>query len=273
MSRDLTPKELYLFEQYNVQHGGGSLWDMMKNTTVTYNGQTGPMHSEESLAARAQYPLLGRLFNRFDSLHSFLSQVENGLEILSRHEKDLDTYIRTGQGDKDSSLIRWFEGTLDEGFHYSDRNDALFMASVQDEIGQLYRFDPKQENCFWFPLNEDKCISVWYAPDKYDGDQLLMHLEERAEDGSMGPHCEILSDESYATANLSQRAIRRTLREIYDDADLEDIAKSASQELSEKVMSVFGLKKMDLENQIASAASRSAESHGTSNVKVPEQER
>lgn len=261
MSRDLTPRELYSLERTNIQNGNGSLWDFMENISFSYEGKTTPLYSSESIASRKKYPLLGRLYNDFDQIYYYLSQIENGLKLLDRYEKELNAYITTGAGNRNSFLIQWFEGKLDPDFYYSAHNDDLFFASVQDELGKLYSFDPKQENCCWFSLSEDKCISVWAYPDGKHPDQLLMKLEQRGEDGSMGPHCEVLIDESYATGSLSQKDIRRCLREVYKDAGLGAIAQSASLELSNKVLSVFRLNKRSLSEQIQSAAVRQPDSH------------
>ena len=255
MSRDLTPRELYAFEQQNIKIHSYSLWDYMRNTVMHINGETFPMYSEEDISNREQYPSLGRLYNDFDNLYAFLSNIEGGLDLLQDYDNSLKKYIETGIGDKESALIKWFEGTLDKNFYYSTHNDNLFLASVKEDIFKIYRSDPTKEKCFWFPLTDDKCISVWYAPDKYDGDQLQMKLELRGEDGSMGSHCEILIDESYATADLSYDAIFTTVKEIYADVDLVDIPNHVCHKLTDNVMSVFELKKHSLDNQIKSAAS------------------
>ena len=257
MSRDWTPRELYEVEQWNIQHDRGSLWDFMENTTITINGKTTPLHSKEAIARRREFPFLGRLMmDRFDGLYAFLSKVDGGLSLLARHEDALRTYIETGKGDKESPLIRWFEGKLDSRFYYREHNDELLIASIKDEVGKLYRFDPAQGNCFWFALNDEKCISVWYAPDAYDGDQLQMKLEQRAEDGSMGPFCEVLIDESYGTADLSYSAVCSTLQEIYEDAGIGVHSEASLHELTDKVMFVFGLRKKDLESQIQDAVAK-----------------
>lgn len=253
MSRDWTPEESYLIEQMNIKNGLGSWFDQMENTTFHYNGVSRPLHSQEDIARRKEYPLLGRLFQPYDKLYSFLSKIDGGLSLLEKHEKELDIYIQTGHGDPNSTVIKWFKGELDESFYYNEINNEKLMASIQDEVGALLRFDPKQENCFWFALNEDKCISAWYYPDSVYGDQLLMKLEQRAEDGSMGPHCEIIYDESYGTGKLTQKAICRCIEEIYEDAGLREIAKAGSQEVTEQVMSLFGLKKKSLEDKIRNA--------------------
>lgn len=255
MSRDWTPKESYFVEQMNIKNGMGTWFDWMENTTFSLNGVTRPLHSKEDIARRKECPLLGRFFDPYDKLYSFLSKVDGGLELLQRQEKELDTYIQTGEGNPESTVIQWFEGKLDSNFYYQETNNEMLFSFFQEEVLKAHRFDPKQENCFWFALSEDKCISVWYFPDSDYGDQLLMKLEQRAEDGSMGPQCELIYDESYATGKLTQKAICRCLEEIYEDADLSDIAKAGSKELTEHVMAVFGLKKKSLEDQIRNAES------------------
>lgn len=270
MSRDWTPKEMYLIEQMNIKKGMGSWFDWMENTTFSYKGVTKPLHSSEDIAKRKEFPLLGRLYDPFDKLYYFLSNVPTGLDLLGRMENELKNYIETGAGDKESALIRWFEGSLDEGFYYNTENNRLFFESVRDEVGRLYRNHPGLlQNCRWFPLTEDKCFSVWYAPDKYDGDQLQMKLEKRAEDGSMGAFCELIYDESYGTADLSYKAIAETLEEIYWDAGIHDVDANIIHNLTESVMDSFNLKKQSLSDKIQSAQFRtSVKSHHPDNSKT-----
>lgn len=273
MSRDFTPEEMYLVEQNNIQKGLGSLCDFMANTTVAINGVTTPMCPPEAIFRRQQYPLLGRLYNRYDQLYAFLSQIKDGMNILDRHEKELDAYIKTGKGNTKSPVIAWFKGELDPVFHYSTRNDMAFYAIVQDEVGKLLRFDPSQETCFWFALSDDKCISVWLYPDDREGDQLLMKLEQRAEDGSMGPHCEVLIDESYGTGDLSRAGICECLQDIHWDAGLGEMPEEKVNVLSEQVMAVFGLCKRSLDSQIESAGVQSldhGQRHSTGRANTPE---
>lgn len=114
--------------------------------------------------------------------------------------------------------------------------DAITERVIDDRIGeetgdQIYYAAEKcikshiaeiENKVKWFRLSDNKCISVWYAPDKYDGDQFQMHLEEIGEDGKMGAGCEILSDESYATNDISFEALCETLNEILEDAEIFD---------------------------------------------------
>lgn len=276
MSRDLTPHQFYELEKYNIQQGHGSIMDMMEHMTITYNGETSPAYSPNSLEHRKQYPLLGRLYNRFDELYSALSQLNGGLEVLANHERELEAYIQTGAGDRNSALIRWFEGELDQSFYYSEHNDELFLSSVRDEIRDAHRIDPTQGNVLWFPLNEDMCISVWYSPDEEYGDELRMKLERRAEDGSMGAHCELLCDESFYTGKLTRDAIIETLEDVRDTADhilnLESEAEQNDsgdnapaildetiQSVTDQIMSAFGLKQPALDDKLLDARQRAGE--------------
>lgn len=272
MGRDLTPKEMYLMEQQIIDAGLGSLWDFMANLTVTHDGVTSRLYTPDDLAKRKQNPFLGRLFEPYDELYSFLSRAPGGLALLSRYEKELNDYIKTGHGNLDSPLIKWYEGKLDPHFHYRETNNKLFFAAVQDEMNLLRQFDPKSGCCFWFPLDEEKCISVWFSPDSMFGDHLSMKLEARGEDGSMGPHCEVLIDERYDSDSLSREDICRCLQEVYADADLGSIAQHASHELTNKIMSVFGLNKCSLEEQISNASEKtnSVSSSHNYNFKAPE---
>lgn len=97
----------------------------------------------------------------------------------------------------------------------------------------------------WFEISEDKCISVWYAPDKYDGDQFQMHLEEKCPDGSMNANCEVLSDESYATNDISFKSLCDTLEEVFDDAGVydEDLLtdKKRIEAVAKNIMVSFGM--------------------------------
>ena len=136
-----------------------------------------------------------------------------------------------------------------------------------------------REGCMWFALDDDLCISVWYAPDRYDGDQLQMKLEKREEDGNMGPFCEILCCESFATDDLSYDAILNTLLEVRDCAiHLEHISELPASpnrvlredcpQLAEKIMTSFGLKRQSLDQVISSAEQKisSPSSHNKNTI-------
>lgn len=135
--------------------------------------------------------------------------------------------------------------------------------------------DP-QEKCYWFALSEGKCISVWYTPDEYDGDHFSMKLEERGEDGYMGPACELISDESYWTANTSYLSLCETLHEVCDDAELNGTANNAAfiSALSKQILHAYGFDaqhlpvftKTPFDQKLRDACSR-AESLACTNIK------
>ena len=127
MSRDLTPYELHLLEQYTMQHGGTSLWDFTEKLVFHYEGKDVPYYSEADIHIRKQYPQLGKLLNNFEKVYDTLSKLDNGLDVLARCDQELDTYIKSQTGDALSPVIRWFKGELDSAFYYSETNDVLFL--------------------------------------------------------------------------------------------------------------------------------------------------
>ena len=93
--------------------------------------------------------------------------------------------------------------------------------SVLDQCIQIHdrkkAFGILPEDIYWFPLDSKHCISIWYSS-YYK--EFHMKLEERAPDGSMGPHCKLVSDESYGTGNISFQSLCHTLGEICNDANV-----------------------------------------------------
>lgn len=138
MGRDLTPRELYATEQWNVQNGRHDLWGLMKSTVITYNGVSQKLHSDEEIALRKGFPFLGKLLNKFADLYTKLSEIEGGVDLLHRKDEELRVYIETGKGDENSALLKWFNGELDPNFHYSDYNETLLLTYLLVEA-QLLR--------------------------------------------------------------------------------------------------------------------------------------
>ncbi|MBQ8248102.1 MAG: hypothetical protein IJZ42_13320 [Lachnospiraceae bacterium] len=154
-------------------------------------------------------------------------------------------------GGHDLDRIRAFPALVDA------ITDQVIDDRIGDEYGdQIYNAAAKCINAHiaeleskvkWFALSEDKCISVWYAPDEHDGDQFQMHLEEKGEDGYMGPACEIISSDSYATNDISYSSLCETLREICDDADVYDTdlpwgnTDNIAAILADQIFDAFGL--------------------------------
>lgn len=109
MGRDFTPRELLASEAVL-----GDLFEVQRNLIITIDGKEFPYYDKEELAHREQFPILGKLLNKqgFDPLYASASAVPGGMEFLFAVDKELQEYIATGKGDRDSEVIRWFEGTL-----------------------------------------------------------------------------------------------------------------------------------------------------------------
>lgn len=134
MGRDFTPRELLASEAVL-----GDLFEVQRNLIITIDGKGFPYFGKEELAHREQFPILGKLLNKqgFDPLYASAAAAPDGLEFLSAVDKDLQEYIATGKGDRDSETIRWFEGTLDENFYYCERNEELFVEKLQEDLSRL----------------------------------------------------------------------------------------------------------------------------------------
>ena len=130
MGRDLTPRELYETEQWNVWNGRHDLWEFMEQIVMNYNGTSQKLHSEEEIALRRGFPFLGKLLNNFPDLHAKLSEIAGGVDLLHCKDEELGVYIETGEGDESSYLVKWFNGELDPNFHYGDYNDSLLYSSL-----------------------------------------------------------------------------------------------------------------------------------------------
>lgn len=149
MGRDWAPYEHYLSEQRQIQMGYGDLFDFLENLKIEYNGKEEMCCSPEEIAIRRQFPQLGRLLmnHEFMVLYEKLSKIEGGLELLHKRDDELAAFLKAGKVvelkpnhsvlrvddigiDKDSYLIKWFAGTLDENFYYADRNNQLFVEEM-----------------------------------------------------------------------------------------------------------------------------------------------
>lgn len=136
MSRDFTPKQSLEAEKYT----GVSLWDIMEGSTFTVDGKSKPFYTAEQIMVRKNYPLLGKLVNKFEELYARLSEVKGGLDILQEKDAQLAQFIETGKGDADSYLIKWFEGRLDAWFYYSEWNEKLFCDGLIQEARSIPQF-------------------------------------------------------------------------------------------------------------------------------------
>lgn len=137
--------------------------------------------------------------------------------------------------------VSYAKEALDFGKDMPSERMGAYQEVIQMLEAQI-AYDKLPENCFWFALDDEKCISVWYAPDQDDGDQFQMKLEERAEDGSMGAHCELIIDESYGTRDLSFGAVCKTLWEVCVDAEFsDDKADEVVSRVAKEIFANYGL--------------------------------
>lgn len=126
MSRDFTPRQSLEAEKYT----GISLWDIMERGILSYNGVETPMYDADEVALRKNYPLLGKLINKFTDLYTSLTNIDGGLDVLRDKDNELAMYIEQGKGDFTSYLVKWFEGELDPNFYYSERNEEMFTEEI-----------------------------------------------------------------------------------------------------------------------------------------------
>ena len=131
----------------------------------------------------------------------------------------------------------------------NDWNNTISEAVMDYEEHVVPNFVKLPEDCYWFDLNEEKCISIWFAPDEYQGDQFQMQLEKKDVDGSSGGLNEVISDESYGTRNLSFEALCETLHEVCEDAGLtaDENVDEIVKELGRKIFDNYGLEVPGLE--------------------------
>jgi len=153
MGRDWAPFEHYLVEQRQIKQGYGSFWDFTESLVIHLDGkEPEQMYSDEEIALRRRFPFIGRfLFDDFPKLYSQLSDIEGGLDLLRKRDDELASFLKAGkivnpntneyiltvddiEGiDKDSYLVQWFAGKLDENFYYSERNNQLFIEAMVKE--------------------------------------------------------------------------------------------------------------------------------------------
>lgn len=134
MSRDWTPREHYLVEQHNIREGRGDKWHFLSHLVYVPIGKE-PVRivSDEEIALRKQFPVLGKFLEDFTELYDRLSGYENGIAFLQRKDAELAEYIASDNFNSDSYLFRWFEGKLDDRFYYSERNNELLVEYICEE--------------------------------------------------------------------------------------------------------------------------------------------
>lgn len=129
MGRDFTPRDIIAAEKYT----GISFFDFMATTVMCVEGKEKQLYPAEEIALRKQFPLFGKLVNRFESLYDPLSKIEGGIRFLKEKEKELEIYLETEKGNLESYLVKWFNGELDPNFYYSEYNEELFVKEMLKE--------------------------------------------------------------------------------------------------------------------------------------------
>ncbi len=140
MGRDWTPVEHYMVEQRQIQRGDGSIWNFMESLAFQRkDGTTEKLHSVEEMALRKQFPELGRLLmDDFMELYERLSKINGGIDLLHHKDEELAQFIASkGKGSKESLVVKWFLGDLDEHFYYADKNNRAFVDGVVSEAKEL----------------------------------------------------------------------------------------------------------------------------------------
>lgn len=136
MGRDLTPREIYLLEQRDIAAGRGSLWDFMAGLRFVSADESSYLYSEDDLARRKEFPFLGKLYDRFPVLYERMTEFEGGLEFLKQKDAELMAFVEQGVGDRNSYLVKWYLGELDQGFYYSERNDEMLLQCLCEEAAR-----------------------------------------------------------------------------------------------------------------------------------------
>lgn len=130
MSRDWTPEEYYHVQKTT----GHTCIDMMEKLQIVQNGEEEKIYDDSIISKHRQFELFGNLINNFESLYDRALEIPEGLEKLKELEKQLQSFIDTGEGDDESYLIKWFQGRLDGNFYYGDENERLFIEACINDI-------------------------------------------------------------------------------------------------------------------------------------------
>lgn len=138
MGKDFTPKQtlesLRFFCQQRLSNPSAptteDIFSFFGGFKVTDENGDRPFFSEEELRQRKEFPYLGILVDDFPKLYASLSAIPEGLTYLAEQEAQLKECIEEGKGDKDSLLIRWYEGNLDPAFYYSEHNEDLLLGHM-----------------------------------------------------------------------------------------------------------------------------------------------
>jgi hypothetical protein len=141
MSRDWTPKQLYLVDK--------QMNNKLRNQTITLelNGETTIIHDPNGEMEKA-FPNLtfigGDVFKRLKEKSSveFIYDVESVLtaitELLDSYgipareiaDSDIEANVKESLWQLAKLVRDWFEGKLDPGFYYNELNNAIFLEKL-----------------------------------------------------------------------------------------------------------------------------------------------
>ena len=261
----LTMSHLY-YDAYN--NGGGNIYDGVY--TRQFRSFVEPHLNKQVDLDTFSSCLYDKMETMMDLALEYISDKDLSFPVYTVWlDTAGNTMSRADPSESDTNSSKWTPVTfgspeeLEKWFSLRKSSTKDITQEIQATAEPLNKSAVRQ-GCMWFALDDDLCVSVWYSPDRYDGDQLQMKLEKREADGNMGPFCEILCDESFATADLSYDAILNTLLEVRDCAiHLENISELPASsdrvpqedcpQLAEKIMTSFGLKRQPLDQVISSA--------------------
>lgn len=137
MSRDFTPRDLYMADRFLAEKG-----TPLRKTeiTLTYDGKDMGTINKAQLELQKKFPNLGFLFERLPDVYqpgkfskeetdAFLAGIEDMLTALV--ERDCETG-KAPDTEPPEPLRKWFHGELDTNFYYHETNDALFLEWLLD---------------------------------------------------------------------------------------------------------------------------------------------
>ena len=142
MSRNWTPREMYLIDFRMEREGLGSLRKDLDNMVfVAPNGERISFFSDEKKKVMGMFKELGFLFG--DNLYVLWETTEEHprkrKRVLQATEEELEKLIEYDISGKsldsfDKVLVDWYYGKLDPHFYYSEDNDYLLEKYLYDKI-------------------------------------------------------------------------------------------------------------------------------------------
>lgn len=141
MSKDWTPRQLFLVDRYLQKEKGNGFRNILETTTVSFNGETSPYFTEREIESRKLFPEFSFLFNGYTRLwEDFSEHPEIRADIFKKVEETLLAIEKSEVEEEMFSFgtrlqemtFRWFDGKLDPCFYYSTYNDEAFYDFLTD---------------------------------------------------------------------------------------------------------------------------------------------